>query len=363
MVAGFRVGGKPLSIQPFGSGHINDTYVSLVDTPRGPQRFVHQRINDTVFRSPRQVIQNIERVTNHIRDKLALQGRDPSRRVLALIPTVHPGADGESVLRSPEGEVWRTYRYIDGATTHDIIRAQDHARSVARAFGPFQKQVGDLPGPRLHETIPHFADTQQRFKSFLAALDADARNRAIEARPEIEFALKREHATSLIGELLAARRIPERIVHNDTKINNVMIDDVTGEGICVIDLDTVMPGTTLYDFGDMVRMGASSAAEDEPNLSIVGLDMRLFESLVEGYLGATREFLTRGEMDHLVDAARIVALTIGVRFLSDFLSGDTYFKTLRPGHNLDRCRTQFAMVRTMEDVADDMHAIVDRYRG
>lgn len=358
IIAGFRVGGRPMSVRPFGSGHINDTYLSLVDTPAGPASFVHQRINAAVFRSPEQVMQNIERITTHIRDKLVVLGEDPSRRVVTVIPATAGGC----LLRTDDGESWRTYRYIEGATSYDVAREPRHARSVARAFGLFQKQVGDLPEPRLHETIPHFADTRRRFDDFLSAVNADPANRAAEADDEIRFATARERSMSLLGELLAARLIPERIVHHDTKINNVMIDDITGEGVCVIDLDTVMPGTALYDFGDMVRLGAASAVEDERDLATVRVDLRLFESLVEGYLSATRQFLTKGEVDHLVDAARIVTLTIGVRFLTDFLTGDTYFKTTRPYQNLERCRTQFAMVRDMESAVDRLQGIVDRHR-
>lgn len=361
VAAAFRTGGRTLSIRPFGSGHINDTYVSLVDSATGPRRFVHQRINSDVFRSPTQVMENIERVTTHIRDKLVVEGRNPERRVLTLVPPTREH-DGGWFHRMDDGETWRTYRFIEGATALDIAQGPDHAKSVARAFGLFQHQIGDLPGARLHETVPHFADTARRFSDLKEALKSDCLNRALEARSEIDFAGDRARALSLFGELLAARSIPERIVHHDTKINNVLIDDVTGEGVCVIDLDTVMPGTALYDFGDMVRMGASRAAEDERRLDIVGLDLRLFEALVEGYLLETREFLTRTEVDHLVDAARIVTLTIGVRFLTDFLSGDTYFKTSRPQHNLERCRAQFAMVQDMETLTDRMHAIVDRNR-
>jgi Ser/Thr protein kinase RdoA (MazF antagonist) len=222
--------------------------------------------------------------------------------------------------------------------------------------------LADLPGPPLHETIPHFTDTRRRFRTLLDALETDRLDRASGARPEIEFALERKSLAGTFEDLLASGDVPERIVHHDTKINNVLIDDLTGEGICVIDLDTVMPGTVLYDFGHIVRTSAASGAEDERDLSKVGLDLGHFEAIAAGYLSISRQFLTSTELEHLSGAARIATFMVGVRFLADHLAGDTYFRIHREGHNLDRCRTQFRVVAEMEERAERMRAIVERYR-
>jgi len=358
IVSRFRTGGEVVSVEPWGSGHIHDTFVSRVETGFGTVRYIHQRINHGIFPSPENVMENITRVTEHIRGKISRAGDDPERRTLTVVPL----SEGGNLYRSPAGDYWRTFLFIENAGTYDLPQGQGHARSVAAAFARFQEMLSDLPGPPLHETIPHFRDTRRRFRSLLEAIEADRLDRAAGTQPEIEFALKREHLAGTLEDLLAARTVPERIVHHDTKINNVLIDDRTGEGICVIDLDTVMPGTTLYDFGNAVRMGAARAAEDERDLSLVGLDTDLFEALVEGYLSEGRRFLTTAEIDHLTGAPRITTFMVGVRFLADHLAGDTYFRIHREGHNLDRCRTQFRMVNDMEEKAERLRAIVERYR-
>jgi Ser/Thr protein kinase RdoA (MazF antagonist) len=358
IVTRFLRGGRLVSVEPFGSGHIHDTYVSRVEGPQGVSRLVHQRINHHVFADPAQVMENIARVTGHLRARIRAEGEDPARRTLTVVPT----DEGGDFLRTGDGHFWRTFLYIEGARSHDTARGPEHAYQVARAFALFQHRLADLPPPRLHEVIPQFGNTRKRFEGLLAMLDADPLNRAGGAKPEIAFALERESLASLLVDLRAQDRVPERVVHHDTKINNVLIDDATGEGICVIDLDTVMPGTALYDFGDGVRFGCTRAAEDETDLDKVKLDLDLFEPFARGYLEVACEFLTPVEFDHLVPASRAFAHVLGARFLSDHLAGDRYFKIHREGHNLDRCRTQFAMVREIEAKAEHMQAIVDGYR-
>lgn len=358
IVERFRTGGRLLSVEPLGSGHIHDTYVSQVRLADRTAGFVHQRINRSVFASPEELMQNIERVTSHLQGKILAGGGDPERRVLSIVPTV----DGESFLRTGGGDCWRTYKQVEGARTFDAIQDAGHARSTSRAFAQFQLMVADLPGPRLHETIRHFGDTRRRFEALVRAVEADQVNRAASAEQEIRFANEREDLAGLLVDLLRQGRVPERIAHHDTKINNVMIDDRTGEGVCVIDLDTVMPGTVLYDFGDSIRLGATRAAEDERDLSAVKLDLALFDRFAAGYLEVARAFLTPAEIDHLVEAARAVTFTIGVRFLTDHVEGDVYFRSQREQHNLDRCRTQFALVEDMELKIEQMQAVVDRYR-
>jgi Ser/Thr protein kinase RdoA (MazF antagonist) len=277
---------------------------------------------------------------------------------LTIVPTV----EGGSFLKTGAGETWRTYEYIEGARTFDTLGQTRQVEQVGRAWARFQRRIADLPGPRLHETIPHFGDTRRRFEDCSRAIGEDRASRAADARDAIEFFLRHEALSGLLVDLRRDRLIPERIAHYDTKPNNVMIDDDTGEGICVIDLDTVMPGTVLYDFGDFVRVGATRASEDEPDPSNVELDLGLFEKIVAGYLGKAREFLTAGEIDHLVGAAAAVTFTIGLRFLADHLDGDRYFKIHREHHNIDRCRAQFALVADILRKDDAMRATVDRYR-
>jgi aminoglycoside phosphotransferase (APT) family kinase protein len=251
------------------------------------------------------------------------------------------------------------YDFITNAHTHDVIRSPEQAYQAAHAFGLFQCQLADLPGGRLHETIPNFHNTPARFANFARALAEDVCGRAQEAAPEIGFALAHENLAGVLLDLNARGDIPERVTHNDTKINNVMLDDATGKGICVIDLDTVMPGLALYDFGDLVRTSTSPAAEDETDLGKVAMQMPMYQALVAGYLDAAGGVLTPTEKAHLAFSGKLITLEIGIRFLTDFLQGDVYFKTKRPRHNLDRCRTQFALVTDIERQEDAMNALAE----
>jgi Ser/Thr protein kinase RdoA (MazF antagonist) len=350
----FELGGKILEITPVSAGHINDTFASRVRTPTGVRRYVHQRINHHVFHHPEQVMENIIRVTEHARRQIALEGGDPQRQTLRLVPA----CDGGLFYRTPAGDTWRTYYGIDGARTYEAPEHPDQVYHAARAFGHFQRLLSTLPGERLHETIPDFHHTPKRLATLLDVVRADPCGRAAQARPEISFILERQDDVSLAVNLIARGALPERVIHNDTKLNNVLIDDHSGEGICVLDLDTVMPGTVLYDFGDMVRAGAAAAAEDEPDLEKVALDLGLFERLASGYAETARDFLTALEWDLLPQAGRLITLEQGIRFLTDYLQGDTYYRTHRPGQNLDRARTQLKLVAEMEDKREEMQAIL-----
>lgn len=355
----FQIDGRFLNVTPYGAGHIHDTYASRFQNGKHQVRYIHQWINHHVFHDPEKVMANIERVTCYAREQISALGGDPHRQTLTLIPA----EDDRSFYRATNGDYWRTYVFIEGARTYEQVENLNHLFNAAKAFGQFQKLLSTLPGERLHETIPNFHHTPKRYQTFLEVLSRDSHNRAQEVADEIDFVLARENATSIVVDLLATGRIPERVTHNDTKIDNVMIDDVTGEGICIIDLDTVMPGSALYDFGDAVRIGASTSAEDERNLHRVDIDLARFDRLAHGYLEAARDFLTATEIDHLAFAARLITLECGMRFLTDYLNGDVYFKTHRPRHNLDRCRVQFKMVAEMERKAEEMEAIVARYRA
>ncbi len=352
----FQIEGRFLDAAPYGSGHINDTYASRFEQGNKIVRFIHQRINHSIFKEPEKLMKNIERVTAYIREQIIAYGGDPLREGLTLIPTL----DGKSFYRTDEGNYWRTYVFIEGARTYDQVEDLRHVYSASKAFGRFQKMLSTMPGERLYETIPYFHHTRKRFEAFLDALERDSKNRAAEVKNEIDFVLAREKDTSVIVNMIERGEIPERITHNDTKLNNVMIDDISGEGICVIDLDTVMPGSVLYDFGDSVRIGASTAAEDETDLSKVEVDLQMFELLAKGYLESAGSFLTPNEIDYLAFSAKLMTFECGIRFLTDYLNGDVYFKIHRPFHNLDRCRTQFKMVSEMEKYADKMESIIER---
>ncbi len=357
VAAEFDFGGKVLSASPYGSGHINDTFVTVVEATPGPRRFVLQRINHLVFKQPDLLMENVERVCAHAHAKLRAAGvPDAHRRALRLIPTKL----GQSWHIDALGNRWRCYDFIEGATGHDVVRSPAQAESAAKAFGAFQSLLADLPGDRLHETIPDFHHTPGRFARFQAALAADAHGRAAAAVPEIAFALARAHEVNVVVDALRDGTLPERVTHNDTKLNNVLLDDVTQEGVCVIDLDTVMPGSALYDFGDLVRTSTSPAAEDETDLSKVTMQLPMFEALVRGYLSSARGFLTPREKELLPFAGKLITFEIGLRFLTDWLEGDTYFKIKRPTHNLDRARTQFKLVASIEEQLPAMRDAVLR---
>ena len=336
---------------PMTHGHINDTIVVAYQQAGGLRRYVLQRINHHVFKNPLVVMDNIERVTGHIRRKLEATGvADVDRRVLTLVPT----RAGQNFHVTASGDHWRAYLFIEGAHIHDVVETPQQVNQAAREFGLFQKYLADLPAPRLAETIPDFHHTPKRLAALERAIASDAANRAALAKPEIDFALRHKPMT---GHLLAAG-LPERVTHNDTKFNNIMLDDVTGEGLCVLDLDTVMPGLALYDFGDMVRTATSPAAEDERDLSKVKMQFPLYEALVTGYLATAGDFLTLAEIANLAFAGKLITYEIGIRFLTDYLEGDHYFKVHRDGHNLDRCRTQFKLVESIESQEAAMNRLV-----
>ncbi|MBN2450826.1 MAG: aminoglycoside phosphotransferase family protein [Lentisphaeria bacterium] len=359
VVPRFCVEGAFVDARPYGSGHINDTYLVRTDRAGRLVPWITQRINHGIFQDVPGLMENICRVTEHLRAGLAaVPAADPDRETLTVIPT----RDGMPYHRDDNGDFWRTYIFIAGATTHDQVAGPAMAYEAAKAFGSFQSRLRDLPDPPLRETIPRFHHTPSRFARLEHAIRADARNRAASCADDIAFALSRGAMAETLVAAIDAGDLPLRVTHNDTKINNVMIDDRDGHGVCVIDLDTVMPGTVLYDFGDQVRTATATAAEDEGDLGRVSFRLDLFEALVHGYLDAAREFLVDAEIGFLAFSGRLITFEIGVRFLTDYLDGDAYFKTHRPGHNLDRARTQFEMVRQMEENAERMEQVVARHR-
>ncbi|HEY1110742.1 MAG TPA: aminoglycoside phosphotransferase family protein [Opitutaceae bacterium] len=344
----FPLPGAFVSAVPYGNGHINETYLVVTGEAR---RHIFQKINHRIFRDVPALMENIQRVTSH------LAARSP--RALTLVPA----RDGAPCARDTAGHWWRAYAFIEGAHTVDQVTEPRQAREAARAFGEFQAQLADLPGGRLHETIPRFHDTRRRFEALQMAIQADVRNRAAGVHPEIEFALAREGDTGVLLGLLERGEVQERVTHNDTKINNVMLDDATGRGVSVIDLDTVMPGLALYDFGDMVRTSTSTAAEDDPVPSRMRLQLPLYRALVEGYLETAGDTIGAAERAHLGFAGQLMSYEVGIRFLSDYLAGDVYFRTRYPEHNLVRARTQFALVRSIEEQSGAMARVVAEVHG
>ena len=354
----FDIPGAFVDAAPYGFGHINDTYKTQWRVDGRIGLYILQRINHQIFKAPRQLMDNILRVTGHLQQKRATRsGSETSRDTLTVIAT----REGQPLYEDATGNFWRTYVFITDAQTYDVCTGPDQAYQAANAFGRFQSALADLPGGRLHETIPHFHHTPRRFETLEAAIQKDVCNRAASARDDIEFCRAHQPLCNVIVRPLENRIIPERINHNDAKINNVMIDNQTGRGICVIDLDTVMSGCVLYDFGDLVRTVTRHADEDERDLGKVLLDLGVFECLVRGYLDSARSFLTRAETDLMVAAGKLITFTIGIRFLADYLMNDVYFKVHRPGHNLDRARVQFKMMASMEQQEDAMQAVVRKY--
>ena len=354
----FRIDGDLAGIEAYGSGHIHDTYVVRCYENDRSTRYILQRINDRVFSNPEMMMENIVRVTTHIQHKLADAGiSDIERRVLTVVPT----RKGKVYYKCEHGRYWRMYVFVENAQSYDTIKSLEKIYEAARMFGQFQNMLTDLEGGPLHETIMAFHDGPRRFRAFLEAVEADACNRAGESKAEIDFLQEHAWIFDILPKLVERGEIPVRITHNDTKINNILFDNDSGKGLCVIDLDTVMPGLALYDFGDIARTTISEAAEDEKDLSKVTIDLGRFEAIVRGYLSTAVEFLNKAECHHLVLGGMMMTLIMGARFLTDYLMGDGYYKIYRKGHNLDRCRTQFELVRLMREREDEMDVIVHKY--
>lgn len=355
----FRCEGQFIDATPYGGGHINRTYVLRFVGPEGQmRRYLLQEINHNIFRDPAALMENVERITQHLQEKIRMAGGDPWREAMNLVPT----RDGVFFHRDANGICWRTYLFVEGARAYEMAQSPQHVYHAAKAFGNFQRMLADFPADALHEVLPDFHNTPKRYATFVEAAARDPVGRADDVREEIRFIEQRAAETAVLVGLLNQGRLPLRVAHNDAKFSNVLMDDITGEGLCVIDLDTVMPGTALYDFGDAVRAGAALAAEDEPNAARAGLSLETFEALTRGYLDAARDFLTPTEIDYLPFAARLITLEQAIRFLNDYLNGDTYYQVHRDGQNLDRTRTQIRMIQDMEDKFAEMEAIVARYR-
>jgi hypothetical protein len=341
---------------PYGSGHINDTFMSRWDQAGVKVRYVHQRINEAVFTRPDEVMENIQRVTGHIIKKFA-GTPDKSRRTL----TVVPARDGKPWVRDPDGGWWRTYLFIEGTHSQELADSPKDAWFLGKSIGFFQKQLADLGGERLHETIPDFHNMENRFRLFYDAVLRDAKNRAGKVGEEINFMKENEERGGILIRALREGRIPERICHNDTKMDNILIDNETSQALCVADLDTVMPGTSLFDLGDLIRSVTTRAAEDERDLSKATVDLEYFKALLEGYFSEALDFLVPAEIALAAEAGRNITQIMALRFLTDYLEGDRYYHIARPDHNLDRCRNQIALIRSMDAQWDKILECIPRW--
>lgn len=359
IAAQFRIPGALKTGAPYGTGHINDTYLAAFDDGGPGDRYILQRINHEIFRDVPRLMDNICRVTAHLGAQIEAGGGDPERETLTVIPT----RDDAPYVLTDGGDYWRAYRFIERARTYEIMEDPAQACEGGRAFGRFQQLLADLPPPPLHETIPDFHHTPKRLEALERAVAEDVCNRCSACRAEIDFTFARRPLAESVVTALADGTVPQRVTHNDTKLNNVMFDEASGKAVCVIDLDTVMPGSVLYDFGDMVRTFTPTAAEDEPDLDKLDMDLNVFRELARGYIEAAGPFLQPAETDRLVLAGKLLTFTIGIRFLTDYLAGDVYFKTTRPGHNLDRLRTQLKLVGLIEEREERMESIVREFAG
>lgn len=356
VVSNFQFEGELISCKKFGSGHINETYIAeyrFYDDRI--QRYVIQKINNTVFKDIDKLMDNVFSVTSYLQNIIEKNGGDPDRETLHYIKT----KDNKKYYISSDGSCYRAYIFVKDSVSHDHVDSAEIFKSSGIAFGRFQKLLADFKADTLNETIPNFHNTKWRYENeFLKAVNDDLLKRKTECQSEIDFVVKRKDDACVLVDLIEKGKLPLRVTHNDTKLNNVMFDKKTNECVCVIDLDTVMPGLALYDFGDSIRFGANTAAEDEKDLSKVSLDLEYFKAYAEGFLSEAGDALNKCEVENLAFAAKIMTFECGMRFLTDYLNGDTYFRIEYPSHNLDRARNQFKLVYDIECKMDEMEKII-----
>lgn len=347
----FCIKGEPVECSRYGSGHINDTFLLSTKDNKGEcSRYILQRMNTHVFKDPKGLMGNVSGVTTYLREQIQKSGGNPDRETLTLVKT----RDGLDYYVDSLGLWWRMYLFIDDATGYDVVENEEDFYQSAKAFGNFQRLLDKYPVERLTETIPDFHNTPKRFETFIKAVQEDVCGRREQVKEEIEFVMARKDEMPVVMDKLKSGEIPYRVTHNDTKLNNILLDNQTREALCVIDLDTIMPGTALFDFGDSIRFGANTAVEDEKDLRKVSLSLPLFEAYTKGFLEGCAGSLTETEIRMLPWGAKLMTLECGMRFLTDYLEGDTYFHIHRPEHNLDRARTQFALVKDMEEKWEEM---------
>lgn len=337
------------NVKEYGNGHINDTYIV------NPNNYILQRINTKIFSNPEKLMENIERVTSFLRTKIIENGGNPDRETLTVIPT----DSGEPFYKADENNVFRVYKFIEDSITIEDGSNLNNLYNAGKGFGRFQNMLSDFPAKELHETIKDFHNTPKRIETFKNTVKEDPVNRVASCKEEIDFVINNCDFTNVVVNGLASGEIPLRVTHNDTKINNILFDKKTKEAICVIDLDTVMPGSALYDFGDALRIGGSTAAEDETNLDKVEFNIEAFRSFAKGYCEEMKSSLTKREIELLPLSVKLLTFECGVRFLTDYLNGDTYFKIHRKNHNLERARNQFKLVKDISEKEQQLKEIVN----
>lgn len=357
IIDNFQVEGKLLTAEPYGSGHINSTrYVVLED--KGVKReYILQRINKNVFKSPAKLMDNYTAVTEFLRKTIIENGGDPDRETINVIKN----KNGENFYIDSEGEYWRLILFVTDSLSFDKVERPEQFYESAVAFGNFQSLLRNYPAHTLNETIVNFHNTPVRFNNLMAAVKEDKCGRLAEVMAEVEFCKAREEFAATLEKAREAGKLPLKVTHNDTKLNNILFDKATGKPVCVIDLDTIMPGYSVNDFGDSIRFGATTALEDEADLSKVNFDISLYELYVKGFIEGADGGLSEGELELLPIGAIMMTFECGMRFLTDYLEGDTYFRTSRPGQNLDRARNQFKLVSDMEKKLPEMQEIVKKY--
>lgn len=358
IIKNFKICGDVISCEPYGNGHINDTRLVTAKEGDATHRYVLQKINKNVFKNPAELMQNYVSVTEFIRAKIEAAGGDPMRETLNVIKA----ADGKDYFVDEDGDYWRLLVYVEDNVAYDRVESPEQFYICALAFGNFQYTLRDFPAETLFETIKNFHNTPERYNQLMDAVKNNAAGRLPEVTAELEFCKARRDFTEIFETAHKEGKLPLRVTHNDTKLNNILFDKNTGAALCVIDLDTIMPGYAMNDFGDSIRFGATTAAEDEADLSKVNFDISLFELYTKGFIEGVKGGLTDTEINFLPESAIMMTFECGMRFLADYLNGDTYFRTHRPGQNLDRARNQFKLVSDMEKVLPEMHAIVDKYK-
>lgn len=354
-IGAFAFEGSIRAYRPFGNGHINDTYV--VEMQEG-HRYIVQRINHEVFKKPWELMENVAGVTEFLRKKIIARGGDPLRETMNIVKT----RDGANYYKDAIGCFWCAYLFIENATTFELVRNPEDFYQSGLGFGRFQGMLADYPVDTLHEVIPNFHNTPVRLQNFKDAVARDPLGRVKEVREEIDFVLAHEKDCFVLADLQKEGKLPLRVTHNDTKLDNIMIDNITHTALCVIDLDTVMPGLLVHDFGESIRFGAATSVEDEPDLSKMNLDLTLFEVYTRGFLEGCGGSLTECELDMLPMGAKIMTLENGMRFLADYIEGDIYYRIHYPTQNLNRARAQYKLIRDMERDWHKMHEIIAKYR-
>lgn len=350
----FELNGEFISCEPYGNGHINQTFVAVFDEGGKSVRYILQKINAKLFDPVEKLMQNIELVTEFNRKKILERGGNPDRESLTIIRTL----DGKTFYKTDNGDYYRVYIFIENTVAYQTVQNPKDFYYSALAFGNFNNLLAEFDASKLYEILPRFHDTKKRYNDFLTALGEDKLGRAKECQKEIEFIKARESYYGKIVDMLASGEMPLKVTHNDTKLNNVLLDDKTGMPVAVIDLDTIMPGSICYDFGDSIRFGCNPCEEDEKDLSKVNFRFDLYKIYLEGFLEALGDRITQVEKDNLAFGSILMTIECGMRFLADYLSGDVYFRTHREGQNLDRARTQLKLVSDMEKILDEMNALV-----